>query len=175
MASGNTGIDSLLLGRDERGWFVTARGSIRAMLCFPLRDELLARLGEAQAAADVFVDLAGCQYMDSTFIGLLVAMDNRLRGAGGGRLHVLRPSPACRDLLAQLGLLDVLSIEDDAREPPAEMREMAERDEKPGAEFILKAHEALMETSEEARKKFGVLKEMLERKLKAEKLPRDTP
>ena len=172
MGSGNTGIDSLLLGRDARGWFVTARGSIRAMLCFPLRDELLERLEEPPR--DVFVDLADCLYMDSTFIGLLVAMDRRLRGIGGGGLHVLRPSPACRDLLGQLGLLEVLSIEEDAPATPVGMRELAERDGKPGAEFILKAHEALMETSGEARKKFGVLKEVLERKLRAEKPPEDT-
>jgi hypothetical protein len=47
--------------------------------------------------------------------------------------------------------------------------------QRPGAEFILRAHEALMETSEEARKKFALLKEMLERKLKTEKPPKDTP
>jgi anti-anti-sigma factor len=175
MGGGNTGMDSLLLGSDPRGWFVTARGSIRAMLCFPLRDELLARLDDLQDTAGVFVDLAECRYMDSTFIGLLVAMDRRLRGGGGGRLHLLRPSPECRDLLGQLGLLEVLRIDEEAPVPPDGMREIAERAEKPGAEFILKAHEALMETSEEARKKFSVLKEMLERKLKSEKHPPDTP
>ena len=40
---------------------------------------------------------------------------------------------------------------------------------------FLRAHAALMETSEEARKKFALLKEMLERKLKSEKTPRDKP
>jgi hypothetical protein len=40
--------------------------------------------------------------------------------------------------------------------------------EKPGAEFILKTHEALMETSAEAKKKFGLVMEILAKKLRGE-------
>jgi hypothetical protein len=56
------------------------------------------------------------------------------------------------------------------------MAVLAPNTEKPGAEFILKTHEALMETSEEARRKFALLKETLEQKLKGgEKPPRGNP
>lgn len=60
-------------------------------------------------------------------------------------------------------------------EPPPRMEEVSPAAERPGADFILSAHEALMETSDEARKKFGLLKEILERKLRKEKPPQGTP
>ena len=175
MAVSNTNTDSLLFGADERGYFITAQGSIRANLCFPLRESLLARLDGDRAVPAVYVDLSRCDYMDSTFIGLLVAIDKRLRKASGGRLHLLRPSPACREILEQIGLQSYLMIQDEQMEPPARMEEVSPVAERPGADFILTAHEALMETSDEARKKFGLLKEILERKVRKEKPPQGTP
>ena len=174
MPVGNTH-DALLVGKDERGYFLQAVGSIRATLCYSLRETLLARLEEPAGVPAIFVDLSQCTYMDSTFIGLLVAMDKRLQKGSTGRLHVLRPSAECLDLLRQIGLMDFLLIEDAAPTLPDRMEEATSDSFKPGAEFVLRAHEALMETSDEARRKFGLLKEMLERKLKSEKPPRDNP
>ncbi len=174
MPVGNTH-DALLVGKDERGYFLQAVGAIRATQCYPLRETLLSRLEEPSGIPAIFVDLSRCTYMDSTFIGLLVAMDKRLQKGSGGRLHVLRSSEECLELLRQIGLVDFLLIEDTNVAPPDRMEEVDSDSLKPGAEFVLRAHEALMETSEEARKKFGLLKEMLERKLKSEKPPRDNP
>jgi len=112
--------------------------------------------------------------MDSTFIGLLVAVDRRLKKASGGRLHVLQPSAPCLDLLRQLGLVDLLLVELD-RSPEFPLLTPLERPVgRPATEFVLKAHEALMETSEEARQKFALLRDELERKLKTEKPPEGT-
>lgn len=175
MAVGNSNADALLIGADARGVFMEARGHIRAAQCYPLRDSLLSRLETAAAPPAVFIDLSACTYMDSTFIGLLVAIDKKLKRVSGARLHLLRPSPACREILSQIGLQDYLLIEPEGARMPADMEELSSSPERPGADFILKAHEALMETSEEARKKFALLKEMLERKLRAEKPPKDNP
>jgi anti-anti-sigma factor len=173
MPLGNTEADALLVGKDERGYHLQALGSIRAPLCYPLRESLLSRLEESSGIPAIFVDLSRCSYMDSTFIGLLVAMDKRLQKGSGGRLHILAPSGECLDLLRQIGLVEYLLVEDQPAVLPEGMTAVSPEGLKPGAEFVLRAHEALMETSEEARRKFGLLKEMLERKLKAEKTPRD--
>jgi anti-anti-sigma factor len=175
MAVSNTNTDSLLFGNDQRGYFLAARGNIRANLCFPLRESLLAQLEKERSVPAVYADLSQCDYMDSTFIGLMVAVDKQLRKTSGGRLHLLRPSPACLEILAQIGLQTYLLIEEAPAEFPAEMEEVSPVKDKPAAEFILSAHEALMETSEEARKKFALLKEMLERKLRKEEPPQGTP
>jgi anti-sigma B factor antagonist len=175
MMVGDTSADALLLGADERGVFLRARGSIRATLCFPLRDALLGQIDKDLSVPAIHVDLSECRYMDSTFIGLLVAIDKKMRKATGQRMHVLRPSTECMEILSQIGLQKYLSIEQDDVRFPESMEALTSDVERPGADFILKAHEALMETSEEARRKFALLKEMLERKLRAEKPPKDTP
>jgi anti-anti-sigma factor len=175
MAVSNTNADSLFLGSDGRGYFITARGNIRANLCFPLREGLLDHLGKDRAVPAVYADLSQCVYMDSTFIGLMVAIDKKLRSTSGGRLHLVRPTPACRAILVQIGLESYLTIDEAQIDFPSRMEEISPEGDRPGADFILTAHEALMETSEEARKKFGLLKEMLERKLRTEKPPQGTP
>ena len=166
--------DALRVGSDSRGTFLSAHGSIRAPLCYPLRETLLSRLEESADIPAVFVDLSRCDYMDSTFIGLLVAIDRRLRKGSGGRLHVLRPSERCRELLHQMGLIELLLVEDAPVDPPEHMEEVEKPAGRPATEFVLRAHEALMETSEEARRKFALLREELERKLRAEKPPEDS-
>jgi anti-anti-sigma regulatory factor len=165
--------DSLLVGSDDRGWFISARGSVRASLCYPLRETLLARLDEPSAVPAVFVDLSRCSYMDSTFIGLLVAIDRKLQTGSGARLHVQRPSAECLELFRQLGLQDFLLIDGAPTRAPPELKELDATESRPGAEFVLRAHEALMETSEQARRKFGLLREELERKLRGGKPPGD--
>ncbi len=167
--------DTILAGADDRGYFVRALGSIRASLCFPLRAGLLARLEESSDIPAVYVDLAECTYMDSTFIGLLVAVDRRLRKGSGGRLHVLRPSAPCLDLLGQLGLVEMLLVEPDGAPAFPALSALDKPTGRPATEFVLKAHEELMETSEEARRKFALLRDQLERKLRTEKPPQETP
>ena len=165
--------DTILAGTDERGFFVRARGSIRASLCYPLRERLLTRLEEDSGVPAVYVDLSACTYMDSTFIGLLVAADRRVRKGSGGRLHLLNPSAPCIDLLRQIGLLEILLVEPSGPAfPPLDALEKPTG--RPATEFVLEAHEELMETSEEARRKFALLRDQLERKLKSEKPPEGT-
>jgi anti-anti-sigma factor len=156
--------DPILIAEDGRGVFLKASGHIRALDCYPLREELLSRLDCPKSPTAVFIELSDCRYMDSTFIGLLVAMDGRLK-SHGGRLRVFNPSAECLESLGRLGLDRVLSVEHGPLELPPGSRPLPYRGS-PGAEFVLKAHEALMEKSEEAKKKFSLLKEMLEKKLR---------
>jgi anti-anti-sigma factor len=169
MTGGNTASDTLRMGRDERGYFITARGGIRAPLCSSLRESLLEQLEEGTRVPAVYVDLSACRYMDSTFIGLLVAADKKLHKSSGGRLHVLAPSPEARDTLAQIGLLGYFLIEESLLPEPADMQDVVPPTVRPGPELLLQAHEALMETSEDARKKFGLLRDLLKEKLRGRK------
>ena len=172
---GNTQTGTLLVGRDDRGIFLTAKGSIRAPLCYPLRESFLPQIDELKDGQSVFVDLSDCTYMDSTCIGILVAMDKKARKASGGRLHVLNPSVPCRASLEDIGLGGFFSVGEKTVAPPPVMAEISGPAEKPSAQFVLDAHEAFMETSEEAKKKFSALKDILQRALTPEKPPRDTP
>jgi anti-anti-sigma factor len=161
--------DSIQLGADGRSVVMRACGHIRANDCSSLREEVFPEIDSDLPDREFFVDLSGCTYMDSTFIGLLVAMDKRIGRARGKRLRLLNPAPECVESLKRLGLDRILSMENGAAPIsfPASMRVMA-KSEKPGAEFILKTHEALMETTEEAKKKFGLVMELLAKKLRGE-------
>ena len=76
--------------------------------------------------------------------------------------------------MGQLGLQEILVIEPDGNPALPEMGELEQPAGRPATEFVLRAHEELMETSEEARRKFALLREQLERKLRAEKPPEGT-
>ena len=54
------------------------------------------------------------------------------------------------------------------------MSELEKPSGRPATEFLLRAHEELMETSDEARRKFALLREQLEQKLRTEKPPGGT-
>jgi anti-anti-sigma factor len=157
----------ITLGVDKRGIFIKAAGHVRAADCFSLREEAFSLLEESDGPRGVFIDLSECRYMDSTFIGLLIAMDSRLKKTGG-RLSIHMPSPECLECLTRLGLERILHIDGAGVENPPEYRPLSDHG-KPGEDFILSAHEALIEKSEEAKRKFGLLKEMLEKKLRREK------
>jgi anti-sigma B factor antagonist len=56
---------------------------------------------------EVRIDLRDCTYMDSTFVGTLLALHKTLEG-GKGRVTILAPSNPCTRILRDLGLFDVL-------------------------------------------------------------------
>ncbi len=140
------------------------------MDCLPLREEFFPRL-ETESPPAVYCELSACRYMDSTFLGFLVACDGKLRKRGS-RLHLVNPSAETLECLGRLGLEKRFLVEEGPFAPPDNLVKVCDG-EKPGAEFILRAHEALMETSAEARKKFSLLKETLEKKLGLSGKPED--
>jgi anti-sigma B factor antagonist len=86
----------------------------------------LRRVGEgalARGANAVRVDLRHCVYLDSTFLGTLLALQNQLARRGEGRLVLISPSPPCAGLLQQMGLHEIFAIES-ADEPSFPWREV---------------------------------------------------
>jgi anti-anti-sigma factor len=159
----NRAPDACFQGEDERGIWVGACGHVRAGTCFPLRDSVLARLAGPGPVPPVTVDLSACTYMDSTFVGLLVAIDRALKRAGS-RVRLVAPPPSCRSILTQLGLDGILAHEPGPWPVPAgAVLVFAERP--PSPEFLLSVHEALMEASGPARRQFGLLKQVLEQRI----------
>ena len=60
---------------------------------------------------DFVVDLADCPVMDSTFMGTLTGVALRLRELGQGAVHVINSNERNTDLLAGLGLDQILSLD----------------------------------------------------------------
>lgn len=140
--------------------FLRALGHITAALCSDLRERVYPRLDGEVPVLGMYVDLAACDYMDSTFMGLLVGFNKRLLKSTGKRLVLVSPSAGARDLLAGLGLTALVDIRDGGPTFPKNL-EPVEKTRPPGADMLLKAHENLMDISAENRKKFAGLHSVL--------------
>lgn len=64
----------------------------------------------ADGASALEVDLHECEYLDSTFLGTLVALRRSAQRAGACRFQLVAPSPACQKLLHQMALDRLFTI-----------------------------------------------------------------
>jgi len=117
------------------------------------------------------VDLRNCPVMDSTFMGTLAMIALRLREIGQGSLHVINLNERNHDLLTNLGLdqlfsMDACGVSDggpalrEAIEQPGEAGNRSAR-----AEAMLEAHEALVEADAGNLTKFKDVLEYLKQDL----------
>jgi anti-anti-sigma regulatory factor len=120
------------------------------------------------------VDLRNCPVMDSTFMGTLAMIALRLREIGQGSLHVINLNERNHDLLSNLGLdqlfsMDACGVKDGSRDAsaalPSSLQPAATGDRSVQAETMLEAHEALVEADPENLTKFKDVLEYLKQDL----------
>jgi len=117
------------------------------------------------------VDLRNCPVMDSTFMGTLAMIALRLREIGQGNLHVVNLNERNHDLLTNLGLDQLFSMDACAvKDGGPALRNALEPTVTPGdhtvqAETMLEAHEALVEADPENLTKFKDVLEYLKQDL----------
>jgi anti-sigma B factor antagonist len=119
---------------------------------------------------DFVMDLKNCPVMDSTFMGTLAFIALRLREMGQGQLRVVNINDRCRDLLANLGLDQLFTIDDQPMETvpvPAAQQALdgAAKDKVEQAQTMLEAHEACVEANPENAAKFKDVLEYLKQDL----------
>ncbi len=112
--------------------------------------------GALDAGMAVTVDLAGCGYLDSTFLGTLHVVVTA--GDQHDRLVTLQSlRPELRALVEELSMVRVLSrVADTAKPVPAALLSLraAPGDEAHGVRHVLEAHEVLASLSEQNRVQF---------------------
>lgn len=116
------------------------------------------------------IDLKNCPVMDSTFMGTLAGIALRLREIGQGNLHVINLNERNSDLLSNLGLDQLFSIDlcgvelsDPQERAPIEA---AASDRGAQAKTMLEAHEALVQADPDNITKFKDVLEYLKQDLK---------
>ncbi|MBN1442693.1 MAG: SpoIIE family protein phosphatase [Planctomycetes bacterium] len=115
----------------------------------------------------VTIDLAECEYLDSTFLGVLHALVE-LAVSTGVRIRLQAVQEDIRHLLRELDMSLVLAqISEEIQPLPPAMQPLAEPadDVKPDYAKILWAHEILSSLSERNRKKFRFVVETLREEL----------
>ncbi|MBN1798993.1 MAG: STAS domain-containing protein [Spirochaetales bacterium] len=148
--------------------YIKAAGHITANNCYILRKRIFNRLDKDPPVKEIYADLADCSYMDSTFIGILIGINKKFKSSYGKKINIVCPSTECCKLFEGLGITKLLHLEDTSVDLPLNM-EIISHHQKPSTTMLLDAHEDLMETSDENKNKFKLLKEILEKKLNQEK------
>ena len=157
--------NSLYYAEKDNKIYIKAKGHITAKICFGLRQRVFERLEAIPKIKGIYADLSLCVYMDSTFMGLLIGFNKKFCHLDNNKLCIIHPSPESLSHLSDLGLDEILAYSDDDIPFPTDM-EMISQKEKISAEFILKAHENLIEVSDDNRKRFKIVKELLTKQIK---------
>jgi anti-anti-sigma factor len=154
--------------------FIKATGHVTALVCPPLKTAVFQRLDAAPAAEKVYLDLSECEYMDSTFLGLIVGTQKRFsRQARGASIVLLAVNEACTGLLRTIGVLGMVELSDAEVPFPPDMPRLS-GESRTSARFLLDAHEELSELSSENRKRFSALTTVLKSAVDSEEKKRDS-
>jgi len=153
-------LEKLYCGFNNNDLYLKACGHITASFCPSVKEMVHNFLSTQGPIKNVYVDLSECSYMDSTFMGLLIYFHKLIRDQAGSSLFILKPTVECVNLLKNLGILRLITISTEEL-PFPEHLEPIQKIVAPSAEFLLHAHQNLMELSEENRTKFMVVEKML--------------
>jgi anti-sigma B factor antagonist len=145
---------------------VEGRGSMTQSL--PMR-----RCAERLIAAGanrVRVDLRDCPYVDSTFMGTLLAIKKTLDRQAGA-FSLVMPSAACARIVQQMGLTDVLLAEAAELDPDAQWTDVALDGTDPASfrQNVTQAHEELASLPGPAGEQFKNVMRCLEQTAKPDK------
>lgn len=161
--------EALFYQEDGTGLFVRAQGHITAAVSTDLRELVLDRLSHPPVPPLLAVDLSSCDYMDSTFMGLLVGFHKRYRQLTGHALTLLRPSVECLKLLTGLGILALMTVAGGPEPRSPDSWKTIHPRKGPAAEILLKAHQDLSDLSADNDRKFSALRTVLEQQVEQKK------
>ena len=147
------------------GLFIRAEGHVTAAVSTDLRELILNRLTKAPVPPLLAADLSACEYMDSTFMGLLVGFHKRYKALTGRPLTILRPSSECVKLLNGLGILKLMTLVTGGDPGSPKTWTGLKARLGPNPEVLLRAHQNLSELSVENEKKFSTLQSVLEQQI----------
>jgi anti-anti-sigma factor len=149
---------SILVGTSERTVLVRVEGKGSFLNSTGLKE--FAREMTNRGFREFVVDLKNCPVMDSTFMGTLAGVALRLRELGQGCLRVINLNERNRDLLGNLGLDQLFTIDLRSSTPSAAaashqpLRVNGVEDKTARAETMLEAHEACIAANPENAAKF---------------------
>lgn len=141
--------------------YIRATGHITANSCSKLKDRVFEDFDSDAAPQNILIDLSHCEYMDSTFMGLIAGFNKRLLRQGKGPLILYKTNATCQKLLKTMGIANLVTMSEDLPQFPT-MMETMNASEDASAEFILDSHNNLIELSEENEKRFATLRTILQ-------------
>lgn len=145
--------DQVLHASHDGVHILKLRGDIRHLLADAI-EAAAERIGQPRR---LVLDLSAATFLDSTAIGLLVALAREHAGSEDTRPTLICDHPEVLDLLENLCLDGLFTIVPSAAEPDDDAIAVVGTgsDELHQARLILKAHQALIDASDGNREAFG--------------------
>ncbi len=147
--------------RESETLFLRGAGRLTSQNCQDFKKTVFSCLDNA-TLRHVLFDLSQCDYMDSTFLGMIVGIYKKMRSQGN--FSIVQPSPAALQHLHSMGMDRLIPIQTAPGNFPAEMGICSN---KPTVEpeEILNAHKNLRDISHENKEKFSLLIDVLENQI----------
>lgn len=140
--------------------YIIASGHVKAHDCGPIKDFATKHITEKDIITDVYLDMKECNYMDSTFIGVIAGINKQLRKKWKKSIQLQNTNKACMDLLDDMSLSPLLVFLSEAISFPTEATKVDDNILISKID-IAEAHEELTELSDDNKKKFGLLAKIL--------------
>ncbi|HOJ65007.1 MAG TPA: STAS domain-containing protein [Spirochaetota bacterium] len=153
-------------------FFLKTYGHITANVCFNLKNFLFKKFSELDNNYNFYLDLEDTDYMDSTFIGLIIGLEKKINSLFNKHLIIINSNEVCSKLLNNMGINKILTF--DNKEVPASLSLFRIDTEEENIDYIEKAklilttHKELSELSEDNKEKFKSLEQILENNIKNE-------
>jgi anti-anti-sigma factor len=161
----------VIIGIINTGYIIKVIGKGTMEYCSELFQFLSEKI-ENESAENVYFELSETTYLDSSFIGVIVSVQKKLKKARNGNLILLNPSDKTKEILSTMGLLDIMPIQENDTfkniEISSEIKKKLEKNYQ-DIQVLLESHQNLMELSSENRKRFSLVEEMLKKELEKEK------
>ena len=148
----NSQTPSILVGTTNRTVCVRVEGRGSFLNSPGLKD--FAREMTNRGYREFELDLKACPVMDSTFMGTMAGIALRLREIGQGQLRVVNLNERNRDLLANLGLDQLFTIDENHTSPVVDTDGVAQQpletpavDKAERAQTMIEAHENCIEAN----------------------------
>lgn len=147
-------------------------GHITAALCPELKAKIQGKLDPDSRIGSLRFDLSACDYMDSTFLGLIVYFAKAARSLGLGAPLMHRANAQCKSLFRTMGMMTMLRFSDEACPSLPEGEELV-GNEAMSAGFLLDVHKELSLLSAENEERFRLFTGLLSESLRPEAKPID--
>ncbi len=161
----------VLVGVIESGYIIKVIGKGTMEFCTDLFQFLSTKL-EEENIENVYFELSSTTYLDSSFIGVIVSVQKKLKKLRNSNVILLNPSERVKEILNTMGLLEILPIQEESVlkniDVSGEIKKKLEKTYR-DIQVLLESHQNLMELNSENRKKFVLVEEMLKKELDRQK------
>jgi len=161
--------NNILIGIYKNDVFIKPVGHITANLSFNLQEYLYNHISEINPCFNMYIDMSDTEYMDSTFLGLLIGLEKKLFKSFNKHLYVVNPNKAAMKYLQHFTMtlflrIKQINIPEDLEYRNFDNETSATELEK--LKMIFFSHNHLCKLSEDNKKRFGSLQETLKKQIR---------